>query len=488
MTDLKKSMGGIAGTFMALSAVLGSGMMILPGVSYHQLGKSAWIPWAIAAVSVIPLLSCYAWLGRRYPSASGIAYYAEVALGPAVGRTVGIIATIGLVAAVPATALTGGRYVAQFLGIGAAAQVFPIVVLAGGTIVAYLGANVSSKLQVALIIGLFALVTCIAVVALAVHGFAPPNLALPAHGDLGGVLTAVYVAFVGWETVAFTFEEHKRSDLIPRIFAASFAIVVVLYALLLLGLFATVDPADGRLDSAPLVLLAERALGSLARPVMLIVVIACITANVFAAALALSRLVFGLARSGYLPAKLSRVRERDRNPVAAVLVVGATLTLIATLGASGLFSFEVLFSVTGGLYFVLYGIGVAAFARLAKGIKARVITVVSAITVAAVTLIAGPSMWWSWAAFLVVLLGVVALGRRTSKTADAETIQFNVAALRAAEQETVQFNVAGLRTADRETLQFDVGWLRGADAPTLEFPTINLGPRPKKAREHATHP
>jgi amino acid efflux transporter len=456
VNKLKKSMGGTAGTFMALSAVLGSGMMILPGVSYHQLGRSAWIPWTIAAVSVIPLLCCYAWLGRRYPSASGVAFYAEVALGRTAGRAVGILAAIGLLAAIPATAITGGRYVAQFLGSGTAAWVFPIVVLVAATGVGYAGANVSGKLQMGLIIGLFVLVSCIAVVTLGVHGFAPPSVELPAHGNLGGVLTSVYVAFVGWETVAFTFEEHKRSDLIPRIFAASYAIVVALYALLLLGLFAAVNSSDSGLDSAPLLILAERSLGSLGRPVTLILVIACITANVFAAALGLSRLVFGLARSGYLPAILSRVRTRDRNPTAAVLVVGTALTLIGALGASGLFSFEVLFSVTGGLYFVLYGVGVASFALLASGGMARVVTVVSFAAIVGVTVVAGPSMWLSWAVFLLVLLCVAVLGRRGSPTADPETVELEVIELPTINFSAVEPKTVKLPVLEPETVELPV--------------------------------
>lgn len=437
MNSLKKSMGATAGTFMAVSAVLGSGMMILPGVSYHELGGSAWLPWAIAALSVVPLLCCYAWLGRRYPSASGVAHYAEVALGRNLGRSVGIVAAIGLLAVIPATAITGGRYIAQFLGNSAAAWVFPIVALAVATAVAYVGTNVSSKLQVGLILGLFALVTCVAIVALGVHGFVPPSLELPPYAKLGGILTAVYVAFAGWETVAFTFEEHKRADLIPRIFGISYAIVVVLYALLLLGLFAAVAPGDDRLDSAPLLLLAQRALGDVGLPVTLVVVIVCIMANIFAALLALSRLVFGLARSGYLPTTLSRVRERDANPVAAVLAVGATLSPIALLGAIGLFPFEVLFSVTGGLYFVLYGVGVAAFALLAKGKPAKLTSVLGATSVLGVTLVAGQSMWLSWGAFGLILCAVTVLSHRQAKATDQRTIRFP--AVRAPEPRTVEF-------------------------------------------------
>jgi amino acid efflux transporter len=417
VSKLNKSMGGVVGTFVALSTILGSGMMILPGTSYHELGRSAWIPWAIAAVSVIPLLYCYAWLGQRHPSASGVAYYSEIALGPAVGRTSGLLATFALLTGIPATAITGGRYVAEFSGAATLAWVFPVVVLGGAVAVSCVGANVSGKLQVGLILALFVLVTCTAVVALNAHGSRAPSTALPEFSRLGAALTAVYVAFTGWETVAFTFEEHKRSDIIPRIFAASYLSVVALYALLLLALFTAVNSEDEALTSAPLLLLAERSLGDLGRPVTLLLVVASIVANVFASVLALSRLVFGLSRSGYLPAMLSSVRERDRNPVTSVIVVGLTLTVIAILSSSGLFRFEVLFILSGGIYFVLYGVGAASFAKLARGDMARIVSVMCAITVIVVTLLAGPPMWLCWALFAVLWLAITILGRRRSALA-----------------------------------------------------------------------
>lgn len=412
MNELRKSMGGVVGTFVALSTILGAGMMILPGTSYSQLGRSAWMPWAIAALSVVPLLYCYAWLGRRYPAASGVAHYSEVALGRATGRTSGMLATFALVTGIPATAITGGRYLAEFSGAAALTWLFPLVVLAAATAVALLGANVSGKLQVGLLLALFALVTCTAVIAIGAHGPAVPSTRLPEFSALGTALTAVYVAFTGWETVAFTFEEHKSSDAIPRIFAVSYVIVVVLYALLLFGLFAVVDSSDPALNSAPLLILAERALGDLGRPVTLLLVVATITANVCASVLALSRLVFGMARSGHLPALLSRVRTRDANPVTSVVAVGLTLGLIALLGALGFVPFEALFVVSGGIYFVLYGVGAAAFAKLANGTRARVVSALCGVTVLAVTLLAGPPMWLCWALFAVVLLGTMLLDRR----------------------------------------------------------------------------
>ncbi|MGW8379019.1 APC family permease [Streptomyces sp. ODS28] len=423
MSGLQKSLGGAVGTFLALSTILGSGMMILPGTSYHQLGRAAWMPWAIAALAVVPLLYCYAWLGRRYPSASGVAHYSEVAFNPTVARSSGLLAILALVTGIPATALTGGRYVADFSGVHSFTWLFPVLVLAAGAAVACAGANVSGRLQVTLVLALFVLVLCTALVGLGAHGVEAPSVGLPKFSTLGAVLTAVFVAFTGWETVAFTFEEHKRPDAIPRIFAASYLIVVALYGLLLLSLFATVDAGNDGLDSAPLLLLAERSLGELARPATLILVASAITANVFASVLALSRLVFGMARSGYLPAPLTRTRVRDGNPVTSVLTVGALLTLIAVLVASGLVPLEALFIVSGGIYFVLYGVGAAAFARLARGGRARIVSVLCGVTVVCVTLLAGPSMWSSWVLFALVALVFALLRRKTPAEAEPERVK-----------------------------------------------------------------
>lgn len=411
MSELRRSIGGTVGTFIALSTILGSGMMILPGTSYFQLGRSAWIPWCIAAVSVAPLLYSYAWLGRRYPSASGVAHYSELALGRAAGKTAGLLAAFALTAGIPATAITGGRYVAEFSGWSTLAWLFPVMVLCLATVIVLAGTNVSGKVQVALVLGLFALVLATALIALVVHGTPQPSIKLPRWGPLGAVLTSVYVAFTGWETVAFTFEEHKRADLIPKIFATSYAAVVVLYALLLFGLFAVVDGSDPALNSAPLLILAEHSLGHIGRPIVLVLVIACITANVCASVLALSRLVFGLSRSGHLPRALSRVRAQDSNPIVSVGAVGVLLTIITLFGALDLIDFEMLFVLSGGMYFVLYGIGVVSFWKLSSGAAALTVSVISGLSVLLVSVLAGPPMWLSWLICALLWLVAVVSGR-----------------------------------------------------------------------------
>lgn len=389
--ELRRSLGGVTATFIALGTILGSGIMILPGLTYHSLDRSAWVPWAIAAISVIPLLVAYSWLGRRYPAASGVAHYSEVAFGRPLGATSGILALIALATGIPATALTGGRYAAQFTGQPALQWLLPLALVGGATCLAAIGNTVSGRVQTCLTLSLCLVVVLVSTIAIASSGSPHPDLAFPGP-SLAGPLAAVFVAFTGWETVAFTFEEHARPELIPRLFAVSYLIVTSIYALVLLALFAAAAPDEPGMTDAPLLLLAQKAMGGeMGRYLMIGFVVAAIMSNVLASSVALSRLVFGMARNRHLPHKLGVVTENG-TPLRAVLSVGITLLLLVLIVCLGYLPFEQLFVISGGIYFLLYGVGAAAYAALNHHPAAKLVTLLSLISVAIVGVLAASSL------------------------------------------------------------------------------------------------
>jgi hypothetical protein len=162
-----------------------------------------------------------------------------------------------------------------------------------------------------------------------------------------------------------------------------------------------------------------------------------------------------------------------------VLAVGATLTVIAAVGVSGLFSFEVLFSVTGGLYFVLYGVGVASFALLAKGMRAKGLAALGAAAVLAVTLIGGQAMWLSWAAFFLAVATVAAFNRRSSTTTtEPETIRVEAVASFAVDPATIELATVDIPTVGPRAAAGPRAVRFGTVEPdTVEFPRTNPGRR-----------
>jgi amino acid efflux transporter len=66
---------------LAITIVVGSGALVLPGVAYRQAGTAALYGWLLAAVVTVPLLVILARLGAAHPGAGGVAGFVQAAFG-----------------------------------------------------------------------------------------------------------------------------------------------------------------------------------------------------------------------------------------------------------------------------------------------------------------------------------------------------------------------------------------------------------------------
>ena len=64
---LEKTLGLYSAVGLAITMVVGSGLLILPGLAYVQAGGAAIYAWIISAVVSIPLLIVFAKLGAEIP-------------------------------------------------------------------------------------------------------------------------------------------------------------------------------------------------------------------------------------------------------------------------------------------------------------------------------------------------------------------------------------------------------------------------------------
>ena len=110
---LKKTIGLYGAVSLALGIVLGAGMLSLPGLVYRESGGWAVFAWLLDAALVVPLLFVFAALGRRFPSAGGVAGFVGQAFpGLKVGCSYLLVGTFAL--GLPAIAITGAGYLAAF--------------------------------------------------------------------------------------------------------------------------------------------------------------------------------------------------------------------------------------------------------------------------------------------------------------------------------------------------------------------------------------
>ncbi|RJL22765.1 APC family permease [Bailinhaonella thermotolerans] len=379
------------GTALYVGAVLGTGVLALPGLAAGIAGPASLLAWAALVVMSVPLAAVFAALGGRYPDAGGVATFAERAFGRPAATVTGwwfyLVVPIG----VPALGMFGGAYVASAVGGGRAVT----LVTAGVLVAVALGANwgglrVSGRLQLALM-GVLAALLVVTIVVSAPHARVE-NLTPFAPYGLSAVAPAMALllwSFNGWEAMAQLsgeFADPARD--IRRATAAALVIVGVLY----LGVAATsvlvLGPGAGRTD-APLAVMLARALGSSAQHAAAIVAVVITLGPLNAYLASAARLGAALGRDRALPSWLARGGRAGEVPRRSLAVLAAG-TVLVFAGAAGFgWSADRLVLIATAFLVATYAMGMAAALRLLPRYRAG---------------------WWAALAGLLFELGLLAIG------------------------------------------------------------------------------
>lgn len=367
-----------------VSAVLGAGVLVLPGQVASMAGPAALAAWGFACVLGVPLAVMFAHLGRQFPDAGGVSTYLERAFGSFAGGVGGwwyfVAGSVGQTI-VP---LTGGYYVTEALGLGpswgyaVAAIILGIAVLAN-----CLGTQISARAQVALAVGVAAILILAIVAAVPtmdtsrLHPFAPHGL-----GGVGQAVIVLFFAFAGWEAVAHLAEEFRDSDRdLIRATSATIVIITVLYLGVASAVVLTGSYGSPQADRVAVGRLLSGAFGSEAGAAAAVaaVVISLGTTNAFVASV--SRLGYALARDHWLPAKVS-VTTTAGTPIGGVLLVAAVAYAGLGLAALNNWGTEQLVVVPATLVVFVYLAAAAAGIRLLTGLGRYCSIATVALTVA----------------------------------------------------------------------------------------------------------
>jgi amino acid efflux transporter len=393
-----------------VTAVLGAGVLLLPGLAATTAGPASMLAWAFDALLGAPLALTFAWLGARYPDAGGVATYATRAFGGGVGAAVGWMYLIGAAIGQIIVPLIGASYIAQPLGLGRNGLFLIAALILAIPIAANLrGLQVSGRAAMALSALVALLLLAAALVSLPRQRLAAWTPFAP-HGwsAVGVSVVLLLFAFSGWEAVASLGAEFKRPERdIPRSVAISVAIITILYLAVAAATIGAKVYGSPALDSVSVALLLSGGLGIGATIIAAVVaVLVCVgTINAFIAGAA--RLGYALARDGAAPAWLAALDQRG-TPVAAVLLIG--LFAEAGLLVSWLLGLDANFwlALPNTLVLLTYILGMAAGARLLAG-RARALAVVSLLLCLVALPFAGVSLWPA------LLIALAALAYRWSR-------------------------------------------------------------------------
>ena len=158
-----------------------------------------------------------------------------------------------------------------------------------------------------------------------------PPLSAPA---LGGILTGAvlaFYAFIGFEDMVNVAEEvHDAPRVLPRAIVTVLAVTTLLYLGVALVAVLVLPPERLAASEAPLSAVYAAAGGRGAAVIDLVAIFSVLNGALIQLIMA-SRVLYGLAQRGGLPAWLGRVHPRTRTPVLATVLVSAICLALALL-------------------------------------------------------------------------------------------------------------------------------------------------------------
>ncbi|MFF6914196.1 amino acid permease [Streptomyces sp. NPDC012466] len=327
--------------FFILGDVLGAGVYVLVGQVAADAGGAVWVPLVVALLLALLTAASYAELATKYPRAGGASHYTTRAFGPFAGFVAGFcMLAAGIVSVAALARGFGGDYLSAFvtLPVGLVAVLF----LALLALVNARGIKESTRANVvATVVEVGGLAVVVVLGAwLLLRGDSDvgrlTQLGTPEKGAAAAVLSGsvlAYYSFVGFETsvnVAEETRDPRRSY--PRALFGALATAGAVYVLVGMAASAAVPTAQLAGSSGPLLEVVEEAGGVPPRLFSAIALVAVANGALLTGIMS-SRLAYGMARDGLLPAALTEVLPGRRTPWVAIAVTTLPAMLLALTGS-----------------------------------------------------------------------------------------------------------------------------------------------------------
>lgn len=366
---LQKNIGMPQAIALYIGAVLGSGVLIVPGLAAEMSGPASLLAWGFMTLLILPMALSMGLLSAKFPNAGGVSHFVRLAFGPKAGALVGWFFLLSVPIGAPVAALTGAGYMSAAMGWDNQARIImAAIMLMIGLITNLVGMQLAGRVQIAVVL---------AIVSVLVFSFAA---ALPRmesihftpfvpHGwmSIGQSAAILFWCFIGWEAVSHLSEEFKDPQRAAVKGVTIAAIIVgILYFLSALATVGTQSYLKGGAESS-LVWIISQPLGTWGGFIAGLTGLFICTATIIAYAGAASRVAYALSRQGYAPQWMGRLSRRYNTPIGALGFLLGCFAAILFLYGSGLLSITALIQFPNATFILTYIGGCAAGIRLLKG-------------------------------------------------------------------------------------------------------------------------
>ena len=316
---------------------VGSGIFALPATAAAQLGPAAPLAYLTCTAVMLLVVASFAEAGSRVSASGGPYAYIAAAFGPFFGLLAGVFLIVSALSgvAVVTTLFTGSTLaLINVPSTWAAHAALTIAVIATAAILNVRG--VKSGVRVVELLAAAKLIPLIAFVVIGVAFVDPANLTWVSTPDASAVLGTsgiVIFAFMGIESaVGPSGEVRNPSRTVPRAVFVALLAVCLLYLAVQAVAQGILGAALGSTRITPLAAAAGAAVGEPGRIVMLVGAVVSILGFLFGAGLVNPRIVFALARDGFLPRYVAGVHEGFRTPHRAIVLSSLVVLVLSLTG------------------------------------------------------------------------------------------------------------------------------------------------------------
>ena len=341
MNSQRESLTRAIGTFGLAAGIInitiGGGIFRLPANVAGSLGAAAPVAYLVCAVAMGLIVTCIASAGKRVTLTGGPYAYIGAALGPYAGFLAGVLLWMLGTFATAAVSTVFASSVAQLVPNLAGSLTTTAVLIAAfafWSLINMRGVTLGVRLNTIATIAKLLPLLLIAFAGLAyVSGDNLRVASAPGVGDVARTSLLLIFAFAGIECALIPSGEVKDSArTVPRAIVLAMLAVTGLYILLQIvsqGILGDALPSS----QAPLADAAGMSLGGWARSLLLAGASISMFGYLGGVTMSIPRIVYALARDGFLPAALASIHPRRNVPQAAILFQ-AVITLALALSGT----------------------------------------------------------------------------------------------------------------------------------------------------------
>jgi APA family basic amino acid/polyamine antiporter len=327
--------------------MVGSGIYATVGKAAGALGNAVWLAFVVSMIAAILTGLSYASLASRYPRAAGAAFVTNHAFGfPYLSYLIGLLVTASGLTSMAASTnafadtlhkLVGGPWIVLVLGF----LVFMTLVNFYGLKQSMWTNLVCTSVEVG---GLLFIVAVGARFWGSVNYLEVPAVANPqgqlVPGELGiGMLLSgavlTFFSFIGFEDMLNVAEEVKQPErTMPWGIVIALAVATVLYIAVAVTAVSVVDYKVLAEAPAPLTAICNQAAPWLPPRTFDYITMFAIANTMLINYIMGSRMLYGMARQGLLPAVLGRIHGRRNTPHIAIFTLLVLVLILALAGGA----------------------------------------------------------------------------------------------------------------------------------------------------------